>query len=41
MDGMKDASTAALFLTGAGIHLAFAIVMYVLTAWIMDRKLSV
>ena len=41
MDGMKDASTAALFLSGAGIHLAFAIVMYVLTAWIMDKKLSV
>ncbi len=41
MDGMGKTSIVTTFLTGAGINLAFALIMYVLTAWIMDRKLSV
>lgn len=41
MDAMSPAPTVSIFLAGAGIQLVFAVAMYVLTAWIMDRYLSV
>ena len=41
MDGMGAVPPLTTFLTGAAIYLVFAVIMYVLTAWIMDRKLSV
>lgn len=41
MDAMGPAPVVSVFLAGAGIQLVFAAAMYVLTAWIMDRYLSV